>query len=98
VIDDSQRSFLRAFGLAVLAGLGAFPTAGLMIAATILGHRIDVSLGMPYPIFLGILLAVAVPISILTMVLLARLAIRVALGKSQPVSHQPSTAKKEDET
>jgi hypothetical protein len=98
VIEDTQRAYLRALGLALLAGLGAFPTALLMIGAVVLGHRIDLQLGMQYPVFLCILLAVAVPLSILTLVLLARAAIRAAHGKSDSAPHQVTKTDEEDKT
>ena len=98
MIEDTQSAYLRALGLAVLAGLGGFPTALLMIGAIVIGHRLDVTLGMQFPVFLCILLAVAVPLSILTMVLLARAAIRAAHGKSDSVPHQVSITDEEDKT
>lgn len=78
-------SFLRAFGLAVLAGLGAFPTALLLIGAVLLGRRLDEAMGTS-PLFLITALCIVVPLNLAIMLLLARAAIRAA-PRQAPLSH-----------
>lgn len=95
--DHTQNAFLRAFGLAVLAGLGAFPTAILIILAVIIGNKVDQALGMPFPVFLLLMLAVAIPSSIAIMMFLARGAIRAAVGKTDPTSVKRTTPPNEED-
>lgn|GEM_PF-6758041 len=93
--DEAQRSFLRAFALALLAGLGAFPTALLMIGAVLLGRQLDQILGTS-PLFLLVLLFIAVPVSILIMIALARAAARAARGRADTPPVSPPKYEEDD--
>ena len=92
-MDATNKSFIRAIVLALVAGLGALPTALLMIAAVIYGNRLDETYGTS-PLLLLLLLCLAVPISIFIMLMLARMAVRAALKGSQnlpanaPIGHE----------
>ena len=90
-MDATNKSFIKAVVLAMVAGLGALPTALLMIGAVVYGNRLDISMGTR-PVFLLLLLCLAVPFSIFTMLMLARMAVRAALNGSQnlPASNAAS--------
>lgn len=75
--DAARRSILRAVGIAALAGLGALPTALLLILAALIGRRLDATLGT-HPVFVLTLLCLAAPLSIWAVLWLARLAARAA--------------------
>jgi hypothetical protein len=96
-MDATNKSFIRAIVLALLAGLGALPTAFLMIAAVIYGHRLDVAYGTS-PAFLLLLLCLAVPFSIFTMLMLARIAVRASLKGSQKFPANAPTGHEEDDS
>jgi hypothetical protein len=76
--DAVRRSTLRALGIAVLSSLGALPTALLMAAGVLLGRHLDTTLDTS-PLFVLGLLCFTIPLSMIALVLLARLAARTAL-------------------
>jgi hypothetical protein len=96
-MDATNKSFIRAVVLAMVAGLGALPTALLMIAAVIYGNRLDESLGTK-PVFLLLLLCLAVPISIFIMLMLARMAVRASLKSTQTLPANAPTGHEEDDS
>jgi F0F1-type ATP synthase assembly protein I len=78
----ARRSFLRAIGVALIAGLGAIPTAGLMILTLLLGRWLDNTFGTQ-PFFLLGLLCLIIPVSIFLMLRLALFAAKVAARLNQ---------------
>jgi hypothetical protein len=96
-MDATNKSFIRAVVLAMVAGLGALPTALLMIGAVIYGNRLDESMGTR-PVFLLLLLCLAVPISIFIMLMLARMAVRASLKGSQKLPANTRIGYEEDDS
>jgi ABC-type spermidine/putrescine transport system permease subunit I len=77
-----QRTILRAVGVAVIAGLGGFPAAMLLVAAVLGGRQLDSALGTK-PLFTLGLMCLAVPLGILGMIGIAGLAARTAKRLNQ---------------
>ena len=88
--DESQKSSsLRMISFALLAGLGGLPTASLIVLAVVVGHRLDQTFPTRGPIFLLALLGLAVPLGLLSMIIIARAAARAAGTQSQS-PHTPA--------